>query len=469
MKILYLTLLLASISFNVLANGTQVRVQKNDDGYKLIVDGKDFMIKGMNWDYYPIGANYTYNLWEHSDATIISVLNQEMGLLKNMGVNALRIYVGIPKKWIAYIYENYGIYTMLNHSFGRYGLTLEDGWVAHTEYNHPQVKELLIKETSLLAKEYKDTPGLLFYLLGNENNYGLYWKDMGSLGFQKERKSAALDNRGMYKLFLLGKKNDKAPSVSEKAQDTLGFNQKVAKRAKAMYTLFNEAAIAMKSEDSSHPIALCNGDIMFIETIQKTCPNIDIFGTNMYRGISFGDSFQRVAEELEKPILFTEFGADAYNAMANKEDQESQVYYLLRNWREIYANASGIGGGKNCIGGFTYQFSDGWWKVGQTKNLDVHDSTATWNNGGYHKDDLNGANNMNEEWFGICSKVPINSRGSYDLWPRAAYFVLKEVHEFSPYDSSITLVELEDFFKNIQLYKAIKKSLNYSEQKMDND
>jgi hypothetical protein len=59
-----------------------------------------------------------------------------MGLLKNMGVNVIRQYTGIPAKWIEYIYENYGIYTMLNHTFGRYGLTINGVWVLNTEYSN---------------------------------------------------------------------------------------------------------------------------------------------------------------------------------------------------------------------------------------------------------------------------------------------------------------------------------------------
>ena len=27
-----------------------------------------------------------------------------------------------------------------------------------------------------MAEDYKNTPGLLMYLLGNENNYGLFWQ-----------------------------------------------------------------------------------------------------------------------------------------------------------------------------------------------------------------------------------------------------------------------------------------------------
>ena len=134
------------------------------------------MINGMNWDYFPIGTNYTYSLWQQSDDFIKAALDTEMPMLKNMGVNAIRVYTGIQPKWIKYIYEKYGIYTMINHSFGRYGLTLNGNWVANTEYSDPRVHDLLLKEVNEIVQEYKNTPGLLLYLLGNENNYGLFWQ-----------------------------------------------------------------------------------------------------------------------------------------------------------------------------------------------------------------------------------------------------------------------------------------------------
>jgi hypothetical protein len=43
-----------NISFS---QSNKVSVVSNDKGMKLVVDGKDFMINGMNWDYYPIGTN----------------------------------------------------------------------------------------------------------------------------------------------------------------------------------------------------------------------------------------------------------------------------------------------------------------------------------------------------------------------------------------------------------------------------
>jgi hypothetical protein len=84
--------------------------------------------------------------------------------------------------------------------------------------------------------------------------------------------------------------------------------------------------------------------------------------------------------------MFTEFGADAFNEITGKEDQDAQSYYLLGNWQEIYENAAGMGKAGNSIGGFTFQFSDGWWKYKQNENLDVHDTNASWSNGGYIKD-----------------------------------------------------------------------------------
>jgi len=134
------------------------------------------MINGMNWDYFPIGTTVSYSLWNQPDDIIRAALDEEMSLLKNMGVNTVRMYTGVQAKWITYIYEKYGIYTMLNHSFGRYGLTIDGGWMANTEYSDPRVDAYLMKEAQDLARSYNNTPGLLMYLLGNENNYGLSWR-----------------------------------------------------------------------------------------------------------------------------------------------------------------------------------------------------------------------------------------------------------------------------------------------------
>ena len=78
-----------------------------------------------------------------------------MSLLQNIEVNAIRVYAGIPKKWITYIYDTYGISTMLNHSYGRYGLTIDGAWVPITDYTKSKVEEILIGEVSEMASQYR--------------------------------------------------------------------------------------------------------------------------------------------------------------------------------------------------------------------------------------------------------------------------------------------------------------------------
>jgi hypothetical protein len=408
-------------SVSLFAQPGKIGVENKEDGWRLMVNGEPFMVNGMNWDYFPIGTNYSYSLWNQSDDFIKKALNDEMSVLKNMNVNTIRVYTGIQPKWITYIYETYGIYTMLNHSFGRYGLTLDGAWVANTEYSDSRVKDLLLKEVKELAREYQNTPGLLLYLLGNENNYGLFWE---------------------------GAETEDIPMEDRES----------TQRARHMYKLFNEASVAMKSIDPDHPVSICNGDLLFLDIIAEECKEVDILGINVYRGISFTNLFDRVKNELGKPVLLTEFGADAFNAITMEEAQQEQALYNVSNWKEIYENAAGIGKAGNALGGFTFQFSDGWWKFGQTKNLDVHDTHASWVNGGYQYDFEEGENNMNEEWFGICAKGPTNSKGFYQLFPRASYYVLKEAHLLNPYSQGTNLQKIQQHFSNIQVGESLLKA-----------
>lgn len=383
----------------------------------------------MNWDYFPIGFNYEYNFWTQPEETITAALESEMSLLKAMGVNAIRVYVGIPPKWITHIYQNYGILTLVNHSFGRYGLSLNGNWVPNTRYQDTLTQKLLLKEVEEMAQLYKKTPGLLMYMLGNENNYGLFWKGAETEDFPNEEA--------------------RIKEIGEK-------------RAEPMYRLMNEAAKLIKSIDASVPVAVCNGDLLFLEILAKSCPDVDIYGTNMYRGISFGDAFDKVKEIYGKPLMFTEFGSDAYDALKEKENPTAQAQYLVNNWAEIYQNAAGLGKAENSLGGFTFQFSDGWWKYGQTYNLDQHDTHASWENGGYKFDYQKGQNNMNEEWFGICAKGPTNADGLYTLYPRAAYFALQEMHQINPYTLKTNRAYLDTFLNRFSAEKYHLRAKAYA-------
>ncbi|MFU8860058.1 MAG: hypothetical protein ACNA8K_06520 [Cyclonatronaceae bacterium] len=428
---LFMCLMVTSLACGPRAE-TIVEVVEDQDGWILMVDETPFMVNGMNWDYYPIGTNYEYSLWEESPEFIRAALDYEMGHLQHIGVNAIRVYTGIPREWIEYIHDNFGIHTMLNHSFGRYGLELDGEWVGNTEYSDPRVVELLLDEVSGLAREYKGTRGLLLYLLGNENNYGLFWD---------------------------GPETEDIPVADR--------NSTI--RARHMYHLFNRAALAVKEIDPDRPVAIANGDLLFLDIIIEELPDIDIFGANVYRGISFTDFYDLIKEEYGKPVLLTEFGADAWNALTSEEDQLCQAYYKHGNWKEIYAYAAGMGKAGNSIGGFTFQSSDGWWKYGQTYDLDVHNTESTWFNGGYECDFVEGENNMNEEWFGIMAKGPSMPNGVNKLYPRAAYYVIREAHRFNPYAPRASLETLEEFFSTISLEDAYERAKRGNLNETDSD
>jgi len=389
-----------------------VRVVADASGQRLQVDGRDFMVLGMNWDYVPIGENYNYSLWNQPDDLIVEVLAREMPLLQDMGVNAIRQYVGIPPRWVRYIYEQYGIWTVLNHTVARYGYTLDGVWIPSVDYSDPRLRAALKSEIAGLVDEYRDTPGLLMWLLGNENNYGLSWSS-----FEIE---------------------------------ALPEGERDAARARHLYSLFGELTATIKERDPAHPVAIANGDLQYIDIIAEECRNLDVFGTNVYRGISARDLFDVVSEKLGMPVLLTEFGADAFNARTLQEDQATQARYLVGQWRELYEQSAGKGRAGNAIGGFTFQWSDGWWKYQQDSRLDVHDTHASWPNGGYPEDYEEGANNMNEEWWGITAKGRPDHRGLYSVYPRAAYYALRQAFALDAYAPGTDRAAIAAHFRAIR-------------------
>lgn len=386
----------------------RIEITSSADGLTLDVDGRPMLVKGVNWDYFPIGTTTSYNFWGESDAFIREALDREMGLLRAMGGNTIRTYAGMPARWIRYIYETHGIFTIINHPVGRYGVTLDGRYVPSTDYSDPRVRALLKGEVETLVHELAGTPGLLMWLLGNENNYGLEWR------------SAETEN--------------------------LPEGEQFAIKARYLYSLFGEIVDAIKAIDTQHPVAMANGDLQYLDIIAEELPNLDVFGSNVYRGISFRDFFARVDETLGVPVLFTEFGADAFNARTMREDQTTQARYLIGQWKEIYEEAAGNGGVGNAIGGATFQWSDGWWKFGQTDRLDIQDTNASWANDAYPDDLEPGENNMNEEWWGILAKGPTDSRGHYDLFPRAAYYALQSIYQLEAYAPGTDRAAIEAHF-----------------------
>lgn len=407
--VVFVLLLLPAIGFA--ATPDKVTTARDDNGWKLKVNGQDFFVKGIVWGYTPIGENYSFNLWNNSDAYIKEVLDYECGLMKTAGINTIRSFGIIPPQWVTYIYQKHGIMTIMNHLMGRYGYNVGGAWIPQTDYSDPLTRETLKRDIIDLVKQYKDTPGVLMFALGNESNYGLEWSS-----FEIENLPAGEQHR---------------------------------EKAKFLYSLFNEIISEAKKIDSNHLFTIVNGDIQYLDLIVEQCKSVDLLGVNSYRGISFTDMWKRVHQELDLPVMLTEFGSDAFNARENREDQAAQAALIKGNWQEIYNKSYGKKEEGNAVGGCLFEWRDEWWKFKQEENLFTHDTNASWSNGGYAFDYVEGRNNMNEEWFGICGLGGPNDSGVYEAYPRMAYDVLSEIWGFDVYAMNKT--QMNDKFAAINM------------------
>ncbi|MCD8479845.1 MAG: hypothetical protein LRZ88_06210 [Candidatus Cloacimonetes bacterium] len=389
----------------------RVNTYQDEQGWKLKVNGEDFFVKGVVWAYTPIGENYSYNLWGHNDDFIRQVLDYEMGLMKAAGINTIRSFGIIPPRWISYIYEKHGIMTIVNHLMGRYGYNVGGAWIPRTNYSDPLTRETLKRDILQVVEEYKNVPGVLMFALGNESNYGLEWS------------SFEIEN--------------------------LPVGEQHKEKAKHLYSLYEEIISAGKKLDPHHPFTIVNGDIQYLDLIVEHCKSLDILGVNAYRGISFTDMWARVDRELGLPIMLTEFGSDAFNARTNREDQAAQAHINKGNWVEIYNKSYGKGEEGNALGGYHFEWRDEWWKYLQEENLYVHDTHASWSNGGYSFDYAPGLNNMNEEWFGICALEGPNDDGIFEARPRTSYYALSKIWSIDPY--TVTKAEMNARFAAIDM------------------
>ena len=175
-----------------------------------------------------------------------------------------------------------------------------------------------------------------------------------------------------------------------------------------------EATRLIKELDAEHPVATVYGGVPN-EALLAQLPEVDAWGLNIYRGLGFGDLFQRWRERSERPMFLGEFGADAYNATLGREDQAAQAEATTALTQEL-VRESAVNGGV-CLGGLIFEFADEWWKDGAGRP-DVHDVGGAAPGGGPHPDQV-----FNEEWWGLVE---------VDRTPRAAYRAYQEISIPSP-------------------------------------
>ena len=372
---------------------TPIEIKPTEEGgYLLYVDGKPLLIKGVGYNPTPIGKGYDYDFFSHPNKPWL--IDGE--LMKKAGINCVRIYSAgedLEKvtELIRDMYEKFGIYTLMSD------------WLKSQSYppaNYADevfkegVKERLLK----IVRTLKDEEGLLMWILGNENNYTF----SGNIGFW----------------------------TSEEIEKIKEPRQKHIRKAEIYYNFVNDLAREIKKIDSTHQVALRNGEENFLDVAYGICENIDVLAINIYRGKRFGNLFSNIRNSFDKPIVISEFGCDSYNAYKLFEDQEIQSEFLLAQWEDLYSNTafSGKGDG-NVLGGVIFEWSDEWWKHNESYSSDwsVHNKEAGWSHGAYFydiraKDNLN----MNEEWFGIVGLSEEIVDGLNKRLPKKSYHALTD-------------------------------------------
>jgi hypothetical protein len=166
---------------------------------------------------------------------------------------------------------------------------------------------------------------------------------------------------------------------------------------------------AIKLNDTTRPVSTIYGGLPPAGVLQKLS-NVDVWGSNHYPGLSFGNFFKDWKALSDKPMYFGEYGADAYDGTVGAVDEDTQADIVSGLTQEIHDNAS-VNGSGVCAGGMVFEFNDEWWKK-NGGGWSEHDTDASWQNGAYPDP------NMNEEWWGLVD---------IDRNPRKAYEAYKEL------------------------------------------
>ena len=349
-------------------------VQYENDDWQLLVDDAPYIIKGITYAPTKTGQSPddgSLRNWMEEDTNKNNKIDapydsfvdknrnniQDEGepavgdfkLMQSMGVNTIRLYhhpLKVNKELLRDMYNTYGIRVIMGDFLGKYAIGSGVAWNPGTDYNNEEQKKKMIESVKQMVNEFKDEPYILFWLLGNENVYGY------------------------------------ACNANEYPE--------------AYFKFANEVARIIKSIDPAHPVAICSGDIIFLDKFGKNAPDIDIFGTNAYRGeYGFGAFWRQVKEQCGKPAFITEFGCPAYAEGKNTdESEELQAQYHLGSWEDIQNNTAFSGAEGNAIGGVVFEWMDEWWKAYEHS---LHDTKGLW--AGPFPDGF-----MHEEWLGVVGQ-----------------------------------------------------------------
>ena len=160
------------------------------------------------------------------------------------------------------------------------------------------------------------------------------------------------------------------------------------------YEALNDAAAIAHALDPTRAVTTAHGDLPDKQA-RESCPNVDVWGMNVYRWDDPTPLIEQWASVSDKPMYLSEAGADSYmsKSTATYSKGENQGAQALANHRILEA----VFNQKNLCSGVTlFSFTDGWWKAGRNRYQDPGGFAP--NSGGVPYD---GA--ANEEYWGILT------------------------------------------------------------------
>ena len=387
---------------------SNVRIVKTSKNvWKMLVNNKPYFIKGLEYSADIVGkggpepnswmwcdinhngkADGPYDSWvdlnRNNFQDDIEYAVGDFALMKAMGCNTIRIYHGtnINKDVLRDLYKNYGIMVIIGNYLGAYTRGSEAQWSSGTDYLDKTQRHNMLKDVINMVEEHKDEPYVLMWMLGNEN----------------DSPGSTLNST---------KTNTNAPKYPE---EYAKFVEEVCKEINKI--------------DPNHPVGVCNATTKFLKYYAQYSPSIDVFGINQYTGpYGFGTLWNRVKKELNKPVLITEYGCDAYNSKKNTTCEQYQAEYHRTAWKDIENNGYWGSGAGNSIGGIVYCWLDKWWLAGSVKE---HDTIL----GAWRGATIDGF--FNDEWLGICAQGKGNHSPFMRQLRNVYYLYQQELWDWDP-------------------------------------
>ncbi|MCG3204738.1 MAG: hypothetical protein KCHDKBKB_01454 [Elusimicrobia bacterium] len=385
--------------------------QYENHHWGLMVNNKPMMVRGVSYTPTPIGQHISshglkwmfddedengrvdmpYETWVDSNHNNNQDPNEnpvgDFELMRRMGVNTIRIFRtgdGIEydpsvfnKDILRDLYSRYGISVIMGDLLGAYTVGSGAMWEDGTDYTDPVQLENMRNIISAYVKDHRNEPYVLMWLLGNEN-----MMDSDYSGVNATRTKASV-------------------------------------QVEAYLRFVNEMAELIHRLDPDHPVAVGNLDLTNLDEHKKYAPAVDIYGANFYRGRNgFGTAWTTIQESFDRPVLITEFGADAWDSRKEREDQQAQADYHQGNWQDIEFHKAGGAAEGNAIGGVIFEYVDEWWKSHQ----------GGWDEHGTERDTAMAFPDgwASEEWYGIMG-LGNGTAGSLIRQPRKVYQLYREV------------------------------------------